>query len=140
MTQMRGWLVALVALAALLVFGPLGLYVWASGGGSGGGSAVAEERGGAQDLAVTGCRIDPASRRVVADVRVVGHRPGTGAYVATVEFREGVAGPTTQALVRLTPEAGSAEAVGPPWPPGTTPWCGLADAQASPSPSGPGSG
>ncbi|MCB5178452.1 hypothetical protein [Streptomyces antimicrobicus] len=139
MTQMRGWLVSLVALAALLVFGPLGLYVWASGGADG-GSAAAEGGGGPagiaprDELALTGCRIDPASRRVVADVRVVGGRTGPAVYVATVEFREGPAGPTTRALVELTPAA-DAEAIGPVWPPGATPWCGLAGAELSPAPS-----
>lgn len=79
----QGWLVALVFVAGLLVFAPLGLYVWA------GGAPAARPAGSARDdVRISGCRIDPASRRVVASVEAVNRFPGTGAYVVTVEFRD----------------------------------------------------
>lgn len=40
----QGWLVGLVTLAGLLVFAPLGLYVWASGGGAGEAAPRARRR------------------------------------------------------------------------------------------------
>lgn len=52
----QGWLVGLVVLAGLLVFAPLGLYVWASGG-DGARAAVAPP-----DVRITECRVDPPSR------------------------------------------------------------------------------
>ncbi|MEU9304682.1 hypothetical protein [Streptomyces sp. NPDC048269] len=124
----QGWLVGLVTLAGLLVFAPLGLYVWASG---------EPPREVVEDVRarVTGCRIDPASRRVAATVEVTGQ----GSYVVTVEFRDrehpGPGARVAQALVKIpgvtpgTPE--HAEAVGPVWPAATTPWCGVADAVES---------
>ncbi|MCY0925921.1 hypothetical protein OTB20_06815 [Streptomyces sp. H27-H1] len=79
----QGWLVALVFVAGLLVFAPLGLYVWA------GGAPAARPAGSARDdVRISGCRIDPASRRVVASVEAVNRFPGPGAYVVTVEFRD----------------------------------------------------
>ncbi len=129
----QGWLVGLVTLAGLLVFAPLGLYVWASGGPSPHEAAEVEP-----DARVIGCRVDPASRRVVATVEVT----GWGSYVVTVEFRDREhPGPGTraaQALVKvpgvLPGAAERAEAVGPVWPVATVPWCGVADAvQAEPA-------
>ncbi|MBT2445632.1 hypothetical protein J7F03_00730 [Streptomyces sp. ISL-43] len=139
----QGWLVALVVVAGLLVFAPLGLYVWAGG-------APAERPAGAawEDVRITDCRIDPASRRVTASVEAVNRFPGEGAYVVTVEFREQpdadpagagrTPGPAAsvaggpQALVRIpgVPPAATerAEALGPVWPPATVPWCGIAAA------------
>ncbi|MFJ9338108.1 hypothetical protein ACIRP0_02310 [Streptomyces sp. NPDC101733] len=128
----QGWLVGLMGLAALLVFAPLGLYVWASGGGAGApapGPAAPEVR-------VAECRIDPVSRRVVAVVEA----RGEGSYVVTVEFRDReLPGPntrTSQSLIRipgLTPDpAARAEALGPVWPPATTPWCGIASTTPAP--------
>ncbi|MCX5404972.1 hypothetical protein OHA37_13890 [Streptomyces sp. NBC_00335] len=143
----QGWLVALVFVAGLLVFAPLGLYVWA------GGAPAARPAGAARgDVRITGCRIDPASRRVVASVEAVNGYPERGAYVVTVEFREPSA-PTRpgapprsgapaargpQALVRVPgvrPAAVEhAEALGPVWPPATIPWCGIAAAEFAPDP------
>ncbi|MCJ1677827.1 hypothetical protein MTF65_10825 [Streptomyces sp. APSN-46.1] len=123
----QGWLVGLVVLAGLLVFAPLGLYVWASGDPP--PSAVPPAV--AESVRVTGCRIDPASRRVVAGVEA----SGQGSYVVTVEFRDSEdpqpGTRSAQSLVKIpgvtpaTPE--QAEAIGPIWPPATTPWCGIAD-------------
>ncbi|MEU6891852.1 hypothetical protein ABZ934_08615 [Streptomyces sp. NPDC046557] len=135
----QGWLVGLVVLAGLLVFAPLGLYVWASGGGTG---AAVPERPAAQDVRVTSCRVEPASRRVVATVEVTGRATGGGAYVATVEFRESAdpapGARAAQALVRVPGVAPGAtergEAVGPVWPAAKVPWCGVAAAQFTPSP------
>lgn len=120
----QGWLVGLVVLAGLLVFAPLGLYVWASGG-DGARAAVAPP-----DVRITECRIDPPSRRVVA---VVEGR-GTGSYVVTVEFRDSPPpapdARTSRALAALpglTPDTASrTEVIGPVWPPSTRPWCGVA--------------
>ncbi|MFD9355547.1 hypothetical protein [Streptomyces sp. NPDC060031] len=133
----QGWLVGLVVLAGLLVFAPLGLYVWASGE-----PGAAPPRAAVEDVRVTGCRIDPASRRVVATVQAAGRPQGLGAYVVTVEFREradAVPGDrAAQALVRLPGVAPAAvehaEAVGPVWPPSTPPWCGVAAAEFRPTP------
>ncbi|WP_405489501.1 hypothetical protein [Streptomyces sp. NBC_00096] len=86
----QGWLVALVFVAGLLVFAPLGLYVWA------GGVPPARPAGAARDdVRITDCRIDPASRRVTATVEALNGFPVPGSYVVTVEFRE--APPTGQA-------------------------------------------
>src|SRR5215216_5764890 len=151
----QGWLVALVFVAGLLVFAPLGLYVWA-------GSAPPVRPAGAarDDVRITDCRIDPASRRVAATVEAVNRFPGRGAYVVTVEFREQPeqgtdrspapvlpavsaggtpvgGGPGPQALVKIpgVRPAGTerGEALGPVWPPATTPWCGIAAADFSPT-------
>ncbi|RPF45898.1 hypothetical protein EDD96_2464 [Streptomyces sp. Ag109_G2-6] len=131
----QGWVVGLVGLAGLLVFAPLGLYVWASSP-----SRPADATAAPPQVRVTDCRIDPASRRVMASVEA---RGGQGAYLVTVEFRDrepsasasasaGDAGArVSQSLVRLpglapdTPPART-EAVGPVWPPSTAPWCGVA--------------
>lgn len=129
----QGWLVGLVTLAGLLVFAPLGLYVWASGGGP----REPASRAAVEDVRVTGCRIDPASRRVVAAVEARGRAEGTGAYVVTVEFRESAApdpgGRSAQSLVRIPGVAPGAteyaEALGPVWPVATVPWCGVAGAE-----------
>lgn len=83
-SKWQGWLVGLVVLAGLLVFAPLGLYVWASGGEPPG----AASRAALEDVRVTGCRVDPPSRRVVAALEVTGRQREPGAYVVTVEFRE----------------------------------------------------
>lgn len=135
----QGWLVALVFVAGLLVFAPLGLYVWA-----GGRPAVRPAGAAPDDVRITGCRIDPTSRRVVASVEAVNGFPDPGAYVVTVEFRdqpppapERVAvGP--QVLVKIPgvrPAAMErAEAVGPVWPPAAVPWCGIAAAEFAPDP------
>ncbi|MER5808397.1 hypothetical protein ABT143_09425 [Streptomyces sp. NPDC002033] len=126
----QGWLVGLMGLAGLLVFAPLGLYVWASAGAS-----APRPR---PDVRVTSCRVDPASHRVAATVEATVGERGEGSYVITVEFRDrrtpGPGTRTSQSLVRvpgLTPAAPSyAEAIGPPWPLGTTPWCGVAGVEA----------
>ncbi|MGW5852657.1 hypothetical protein ACWFQ8_32860 [Streptomyces sp. NPDC055254] len=128
----QGWLVGLVTLAGLLVFAPLGLYVWASGGGP----REPEPRAAVEDVRVTGCRIDPASRRVVAAVEAAGRPQGPGGYVVTVEFRASQrpdpAGRAAQSLVKIPGVAPGAtergEAVGPVWPVATVPWCGVAGA------------
>ncbi|MFJ6794683.1 hypothetical protein [Streptomyces sp. NPDC091268] len=133
----QGWLVGLVVLAGLLVFAPLGLYVWASGE-----PEAARARAALEDVRVTGCRIDPASRRVVAAVEARGRPQGPGAYLVTVEFREQADPPPqdrgSQTLVKVpgvAPDAREhAEAVGPIWPPSTTPWCGVAAAEFRPTP------
>ncbi|MFJ9544700.1 hypothetical protein [Streptomyces erythrochromogenes] len=141
----QGWLVGLVTIAGLLVFAPLGLYVWASGGEP----QEAPPRAAVQDVRVTGCRVDPASRRVAAAVEATGRAEGAGAYVVTVEFRDRAeADPgrrAAQALVRIPGVAPGAteygEAVGPVWPVATVPWCGVAGAeftQATPSAPAPG--
>lgn len=133
----QGWLVGLVTLAGLLVFAPLGLYVWASGGEP----SEAPPRAAVEDVRVTGCRIDPASRRVVAAVEATGRAEGAGAYVVTVEFRDG-AEPApgrraAQSLVKIPGVAPGAteygEAVGPVWPVATVPWCGVAGAEFAPT-------
>ncbi|KIF01348.1 hypothetical protein PL81_36095 [Streptomyces sp. RSD-27] len=122
----QGWAVGLVALAGLLVFAPLALYVWASSPARPPAASAPPP-----EVRVTDCRIDPASRRVLA---VVEARGGQGSYVVTVEFRD--RGPslpdarTSRALARLpglTPDTPPArtEAVGPVWPPSTPPWCGV---------------
>lgn len=131
----QGWLVGLVTLAGLLVFAPLGLYVWASGGGDSARPAVEYVR-------VTDCRIDPSSRRVVARVEATGHPDTRGEYIATVEFRD--APPPTQGaraaqtLLKIPGVSPStteqSEAVGPVWPPATTPWCGITTATFTPTP------
>ncbi|WP_330332323.1 hypothetical protein OHS33_23180 [Streptomyces sp. NBC_00536] len=127
---MSGWLAALVMVAAGMVFVPFGLYVWASSGPE-------PPRPVAEDVAVTGCRIDPASRRVVAGVEVVSRTARPGRYVVTVEFRRGEAGNDVpvQAVVKLAAvhpgEVGHAEAVGPVWPAGVIPWCGIAGVDLS---------
>ncbi|MEU8779002.1 hypothetical protein [Streptomyces sp. NPDC048606] len=130
----QGRTVALTGLAGLLVFAPLGLYVWA--GDAGGESAAPPAP--APEVRVTACRIDPASRRVLAAVEA----RGSGSYVVTVEFRDaerpGPGARAAQALVRVpgltpgTPER--AEAVGPVWPPDTAPWCGVAGVAPQPTP------
>ncbi|MGW4683361.1 hypothetical protein ACWEPM_00310 [Streptomyces sp. NPDC004244] len=130
--QWQGWVVGLSALAALLVFAPLGLYVWA-GDGSGG----APPRAAVTDVRVTGCRVDAVSRRVVASVEAAGRPEGVGAYVITVEFREQAepvpGGRVAQALVKVPGVAPGAvergEAVGPVWPAAAVPWCGVAGAE-----------
>ncbi|APU41897.1 hypothetical protein [Streptomyces sp. NRRL F-4428] len=138
----QGWLVGLVAIAGLLVFAPLGLYVWASGGGQ----HEAPPRAAVEDVRVTGCRVDPASRRVAAAVEATGRAEGVGAYVVTVEFRDRAeADPgrrAAQALVRIPGVAPGAteygEAVGPVWPVATVPWCGVAGAEFTPATPAPG--
>ncbi|MFE5535231.1 hypothetical protein [Streptomyces sp. NPDC056492] len=136
----QGWAVGLTVLAGLLVFAPLGLYVWASGE-----PGAAPPRPAVEDVRVTGCRIDPGSRRVVATVEVSGRPEGRGAYLVTVEFRErATADPAAarapQALVKLpnvVPAATEhAEALGPIWPAAATPWCGIAAAEFQPGPAG----
>ncbi|MGW0362207.1 hypothetical protein [Streptomyces sp. NPDC002990] len=132
-SKWQGWLVGLVVLAGLLVFAPLGLYVWASGAGP---SAVAP-RAPLEDVRVSACRVDPPSRRVVAALEVRGGQREPGAYVVTVEFREQAqpepGGRAVQALVKVPgvdPGAAAyAEAVGPVWPVATVPWCGVAAAE-----------
>ncbi|WP_411105702.1 hypothetical protein [Streptomyces sp. cmx-4-9] len=132
----QGWLVGLVVLAGLLVFAPLTLYVWASGGDP----PAPPPRPAVEDVRVTACRIDPASRRVAAAVAVSGRPEGTGAYVVTVEFREDAqpdpAQPAAQALVKVPGVAPGtteyAEALGPVWPAATVPWCGVAAAEFAP--------
>ncbi|MEU6315038.1 hypothetical protein [Streptomyces sp. NPDC047014] len=134
----QGWLVALVAVAGLLVFAPLGLYVWASGGAP----PPEPPRPAVQDVRVTGCRVDPASRRVTAAVEARGRVEGAGAYLVTVEFRDSAeadpARRAAQALVRIPGVAPGAaeygEAVGPVWPVATVPWCGVAGAEFTPAP------
>lgn len=138
----QGWLVGLVVLAGLLVFAPLGLYVWASGEGSG---EPAEVPPGAavDDVRVTSCRVDPVGRRVVAGVDVTGRVPGASVYLVTVEFRESAepepGGRAAQALARIPGVARGAtehaEVVGPVWPAAKVPWCGVAGAEFSPTPS-----
>lgn len=138
----QGWLVGLVTLAGLLVFAPLALYVWASGGGP---PAAPPSRAALEDVRVTGCRIDPASRRVVAAVEAAGRAEGPGAYVVTVEFRDSAqarpGGRTARSLVRIPGVAPAAtehaEALGPVWPPESAPWCGAAEATFTPDPSPP---
>ncbi|MFD3557896.1 hypothetical protein [Streptomyces goshikiensis] len=135
----QGWLVGLLVLAGLLVFAPLGLYVWASGD-----PAPSSPTVGAGSVRVTGCRIDPASRRVVAGVEATGQ----GSYVVTVEFRDRAEpGPgvrSAQSLVSIpgvtpgTPER--SEAIGPVWPPATTPWCGVAHTTRTEAEATPGGG
>ncbi|MFJ8012905.1 hypothetical protein [Streptomyces sp. NPDC096339] len=127
----QGWLVGLVTLAGLLVFAPLGLYVWASGGAL----PEAAPRPAVEYVRVTGCRVDPAGRRIAATVEATGRAEGAGAYVVTVEFRDRAAagGRAAQALVRIPGVAPGAteygEALGPVWPAATTPWCGVAAAE-----------
>ncbi|MET9957649.1 hypothetical protein ABZ128_00900 [Streptomyces sp. NPDC006326] len=133
----QGWVVGLVALAGMLVFAPLGLYVWASAE-----PGPPPVRPAVEDVRITGCRIDAASRRVVAAVEVTGSPAGPGAYVVTVEFRDTAEpGPGTraaQALVRVPGVAPGAqersEAVGPVWPVATAAWCGVAGAEFVPAP------
>ncbi|MFE9563077.1 hypothetical protein ACFYM0_18450 [Streptomyces sp. NPDC006487] len=114
----QGWLVALVFVAGLLVFAPLGLYVWA-----GGRPAVRSAEAAREDVRITGCRIDPASRRVVASVEAVNGFPEQGAYVVTVEFREqpppardGSARPASPAGPAGPAAPGSPDGVGPAVP------------------------
>ncbi|MFD8631562.1 MULTISPECIES: hypothetical protein [unclassified Streptomyces] len=129
----QGWLVGLVTLAGLLVFAPLGLYVWASAGG---GRQEAAPRPAVEYVRVTGCRVDPAGRRITATVEATGRAEGAGAYVVTVEFRDRAAaepgGRAAQSLVKIPGVAPGAteyaEVPGPVWPPSTTPWCGVAAA------------
>ncbi|MER5727820.1 hypothetical protein ABT084_05590 [Streptomyces sp. NPDC002138] len=142
MKQVSGWLAALVMVAAGLVFVPFALYVWASSGPEPSGAAA---RPVAEDVAVTGCRIDPASRRVLARVEVVSRTGRPGSYVVTVEFRQGGTGGSgatgsdvpVQSLVRVAAvrpgEVGQGEAVGPAWPAGVVPWCGVASVELSPT-------
>ncbi|MFE2143806.1 hypothetical protein ACFXA3_19065 [Streptomyces sp. NPDC059456] len=133
----QGWAVGLTVVAGLLVFAPLGLYVWASGE-----PGAAPSRPAVDDVRVTGCRVDAWSRRVVAAVEVAGRPGGDGAYVVTVEFREKAdAEPgerAAQALVRIPGVAPGAtergEAVGPVWPVATVPWCGVAAAEFAAAP------
>ncbi|WP_327285119.1 MULTISPECIES: hypothetical protein [unclassified Streptomyces] len=133
----QGWVVGLTVLAGLLVFAPLGLYVWASGE-----PGAAPPRPAVDDVRVTGCRVDAGSRRVVAAVEVAGRPGGTGAYVVTVEFREEAdaepGGRAAQALVRVPGVVPGAtergEAVGPVWPVATVPWCGIAAAEFTRTP------
>ncbi|MFJ8208374.1 hypothetical protein [Streptomyces sp. NPDC096033] len=129
----QGWVVGLVGLAGLLVFAPLGLYVWASSPARPAAATVPPP-----EVRVTDCRIDPASRRVLAAVEA---RGGQGSYVATVEFRDrrpsAADARTSQSLVRLpglTPDTPPArtEAIGPVWPPATAPWCGVAEVRPDP--------
>ncbi|MFE4633927.1 hypothetical protein ACFRJ1_11185 [Streptomyces sp. NPDC056773] len=131
----QGWLVALVFVAGLLVFAPLGLYVWA-----GGRPAVRPAGAAPEDVRITDCRIDPSSRRVVASLEATNGFPERGAYVITVEFREqpppAARGP--QVLTKIPGVAPAAtergEAIGPVWPPAATPWCGVAAAEFAPDP------
>ncbi|MEV7612448.1 hypothetical protein [Streptomyces sp. NPDC089799] len=118
-----------MGVAALLVFAPLALYVWAGDASAPPGAAYEPAR----DAAVSGCRIDPASRRLLAEVEVTSRAPAPGSYVLTVEFRQEPPVGTVQALVRLEGvEPGATvrgEAVGPVWPAGVAPWCGVAGAR-----------
>ncbi|MET9695948.1 hypothetical protein ABZY31_03345 [Streptomyces sp. NPDC006529] len=152
MRQVSGWLAALVMVAAGMVFVPFGLYVWASSGPRPSGAAGAAARPVAEDVAVTGCRIDPASRRVLARVEAVSRTARAGAYVVTVEFRRG--GDARGSAAPVTPdqgddvpvraqvtvaagapgEVGRAEAAGPVWPAGVVPWCGVAGVELSATP------
>ncbi|MFJ3926608.1 hypothetical protein [Streptomyces sp. NPDC090022] len=132
MTHVRGWVAALMALAALLVFGPLGLYLWANGG-------PREAPGPAASVSVTGCRIDPATRRALARVEVVGDGTGPAARAVRVSFRQGESGPVTETLVEVPPvpagEVAETEAIGPAWPrwtPGLVPWCAAATTDPAP--------
>ncbi|MEU3723346.1 hypothetical protein [Streptomyces sp. NPDC031705] len=120
----QGWVVGMVGLSCLLVFGPLGLYVWAGGGPSSGPAAVPPQ------VRVTGCRIDRPSRRAVAVLEA----RGEGSYVATVGFRDrrpsAPDAREARVLVRLpglSPDAPPArtEAVGPVWAAGAGVWCGV---------------
>uniref|UniRef100_A0AAU2JU02 Secreted protein n=1 Tax=Streptomyces sp. NBC_00049 TaxID=2903617 RepID=A0AAU2JU02_9ACTN len=134
----QGWLVGLVTLAGLLVFAPLGLYVWASGGER----PAPPPREAGQDVRVTGCRIDPASRRVVASVEATGRAAGPASYIVTVEFRDRAepepGARAAQALVKIPGVAPGAveyaEALGPVWPVATVPWCGVAGAEFEDTP------
>ncbi|MFJ3882691.1 hypothetical protein ACIPW5_35245 [Streptomyces sp. NPDC090077] len=119
----QGWVVGMLGLSCLLVFAPLGLYVWASGG-------PAEPVAAPPEVRVTACRIDPPSRRAVAVLEA----RGEGSYVATVLFRDrnpAIADAReARTLVRLpglTPDtpAAHAEAVGPVWAAGAGVWCGV---------------
>ncbi|MDK9497454.1 hypothetical protein QEZ40_002113 [Streptomyces katrae] len=123
----QGWVVGMVCLSGLLVFAPLGLYVWASGGPADPSRPAAAP----PEVRVTGCRIDPPSRRAVAVLEA----RGEGSYVATVEFRDRPpAQPDareSRTLVRLpgltpTTPAARTEAVGPVWATGAGVWCGVA--------------
>ncbi|MFD0355101.1 hypothetical protein ACFVHW_15400, partial [Streptomyces sp. NPDC127110] len=76
----QGWAVGMVCLSGLLVFAPLGLYVWASGGPA----DPSRQASVPPEVRVTACRIDPPSRRVTAVLEA----RGEGSYVATVEFRD----------------------------------------------------
>ncbi|MBT2404707.1 MULTISPECIES: hypothetical protein [unclassified Streptomyces] len=135
----QGWLVGLMVLAGLLMFAPLGLYVWASGEAGEPGEPPPRAVAGA--VRVTACRIDPASRRVVAGVEVTGSPPRLGVYVVTVEFRDREepepGARAAQVLVKVPGVAPGAtehgEAVGPVWPAATVPWCGVAGADFTPS-------
>ncbi|MEU9717027.1 hypothetical protein [Streptomyces sp. NPDC047976] len=124
----QGWAVGMVCLSGLLVFAPLGLYVWASGGPA----DPSRQASVPPEVRVTACRIDPPSRRVTAVLEA----RGEGSYVATVEFRDRP--PTvpdareSRTLVRLpgltrdTPATARTEAVGPVWAAGAGVWCGVA--------------
>lgn len=132
----QGWLVTLVCVAGLLVFAPLGLYVWA-----GDAPAPRPVSAAREDVRIADCRIDPASRRVTASVEAVNRFPGEGAYVVTVEFRakadQGPGDRGAQALVKVPGVLPGAtergEAVGPVWPPAQVPWCGVAAAEFDPA-------
>ncbi|MFE2284200.1 hypothetical protein ACFXDJ_08505 [Streptomyces sp. NPDC059443] len=133
----QGWLVALVCVAGMLVFAPLGLYVWAGSAPAPRSAATARE-----DVRITDCRIDPASRRVVASVEAVNRFPDKGAYVVTVEFREKATRSPgdrwAQALVKIPGVLPGArehgDSLGPVWPPDAVPWCGVAAADFAVAP------
>ncbi|MFF5702281.1 hypothetical protein ACFY7H_07230 [Streptomyces sp. NPDC012794] len=119
----QGWVVGLAGLSCLLVFAPLGLYVWAGG-------SPAPAAPPPPDVRITDCRIDPPSRRAVAVVEA----RGEGSYVATVEFRDGPPSlPDAREARALVPLRGltagappaRAEAVGPVWAAGAGVWCGV---------------
>ncbi|MFF5446184.1 hypothetical protein [Streptomyces sp. NPDC012888] len=137
-SRWQGWFVGLVGVAALLVFAPLALYVWASGGSGTPSDDVYDPAEAARDAAVTTCRIDPATRRLVAVAEVTSGAARTGSYVVTVEFRQDPPLGTVQALVRLDGVApgttATGEAIGPVWPAGVVPWCGVSGATFDPSP------
>ncbi|MGW1764458.1 hypothetical protein ACWCQL_10310 [Streptomyces sp. NPDC002073] len=125
-----GWQVALVLVAALLVFAPFVLYSWAAiGPRPQPRPQAAPPPPVAQDVTLTGCRVDPASRRVVADIRVTSRRAQPARYVVTVEFRRDAGKPGESgrdAVVDLAPRGSAGREVrGPVWAAGVVPYCGV---------------
>ncbi len=122
--------------AALLVFAPFVLYSWAAIGPQTRPEAQeTREAAGppARDVALTGCRVDPATRRVSAEIAVTAAAAHRGTYRVTVDFRraEQAAGEGAKglALVDVREAAAGAvrsgRAVGPVWPRGVVPYCGV---------------
>ncbi|MER7759108.1 hypothetical protein [Streptomyces sp. NPDC097619] len=131
--EWRGWQVALVLVAALLVFAPFMLYSWAAIGPRQQPTDAVPAVPPSRDVSLAACRVDPADGRVTARVTVTVAAARPGAYRITVDFRRaeqepGAGAKATAVVDTAGVRAGAVlagEAVGPRWPRGVAPFCGV---------------